>query len=174
MGYSAAFWMSLRPTFENQFDTGLDRAEDRPMNIRHQGPTPSPSPKPLGALHSASAVPVTSRRQPTMPRIAPNFNKMRYILFGLVTFATTVFASLVQPPYNNSKPPKMSLPIAYERAVVALGTDTNQFHCVSATITTEFSDEGWYFTFCSINHITMPKLIVVEFNGKVIIDGGDR
>ncbi len=68
----------------------------------------------------------------------------------------------------------MSLPMAYEKAVVALGTDTNQFHCISATITTEFPDDGWYFTFCSTNSSVVPKLIVVQFNGKIIFDNGLR
>ena len=88
--------------------------------------------------------------------------------------ATALYASLVQPPYDNSKTPKMSLPVAYGYAMSALGTDTNQFHCVSATITTEFPDDGWYFKFCSTNSKAWPKLIVVEFNGKVIFDSGDR
>lgn len=88
--------------------------------------------------------------------------------------ALTVYATIIGPPYDNSKPPKMLLPVAYEHAMSALGSDTNQFHCISANITAEFSDEGWYFTFCSTNSKAMPKLIVVEFNGKVIFDNGYR
>ena len=95
-------------------------------------------------------------------------------MLGLVAVVITAYASLIQPPYDKSKPPKMSLPVAYENAMVALGSDTNQFHCISASITTEFPDDGWYFTFCSTNSKTMPKLIVVEFNGKVIFDNGFR
>jgi hypothetical protein len=93
----------------------------------------------------------------------------------LLTFVGTIlYASYVSPPYDKSKQPGLSLPTGYEYAMTALGSDTNQFHCVSATITTEFSDDGWYFTFCSTNSKTMPKLIVVEFNGKVIFDNGLR
>jgi hypothetical protein len=51
----------------------------------------------------------------------------------------------------------------------------NQFHCVSASITTEFTAEGErYFTFFSTNSATEPKLIAVEFNGKVVFDNGWR
>jgi hypothetical protein len=35
-------------------------------------------------------------------------------------------------------------------------------------------DSEWYFTFCSTNSKTMPKLIAVGFNGKVIFDNGLR
>ena len=94
---------------------------------------------------------------------------------GLLLATTALYASLVLPPYNHSKPPGMALPAAYERAVMALGPDTNQFHCVSARITTDFTAEGeWYFTFCSTNDKVRSKLIAVEFNGKVIFDGGFR
>lgn len=95
-------------------------------------------------------------------------------MLALALAATTLYASLVAPPYDKSKPPGMTLPNAYEKAMVALGSETNQFHCVSATITTEFSDNGWYFTFCSTNSKVPSKLIVVEFNGKVIFDNGYR
>jgi hypothetical protein len=94
------------------------------------------------------------------------------LVLGLIT--TALYASLIQPSYDNSKPPRMPLPVAYASAMTALGTDTNQFHCVSATITTEFPDDGWYFTFCSTNSKSLPKFIAVEFNGKVIFDSGDR
>ena len=96
------------------------------------------------------------------------------VMLLLVLITTALYASFISPPYDKSKPPKMPLPIAYERAVTALGADTNQFHCISANVTTEFSDEGWYFTFCSTNSKIMPKLIVVEFNGKIIFDNGLR
>ena len=106
--------------------------------------------------------------------VAPRFMKTRYILLGLLVVSTAVFASFIQPPYNNSKPPTLSLPVAYQLAVVALGSATNQFHCVSATISTEFSDDAWYFTFCSTNSPPKQRWIVVEFNGKVIEDLGNR
>jgi hypothetical protein len=99
--------------------------------------------------------------------------KLILILFTALV-AVSLYASLIAPPYDKTKPPGISLPVAYERAIAALDSDTNQFHCVSATITTEFSSEGWYFTFCSTNSKVMPKLIVVEFNGKVIFDNGYR
>lgn len=92
-----------------------------------------------------------------------------------VLAALSAFASTILPPYDNTKPPGLSLPAAYDRALTALGSDTNQFHCLSATIGTEFAPEGeWHFSFCSTNSKVPPKLIVVEFSGKVIFDNGYR
>ncbi len=87
----------------------------------------------------------------------------------------TLLASIVLPPYNKSKPPSLPLPAAYERAISTLGAATNEFHCISANITTEFTPEGeWYFTFYSTNSNVAPKFIAVEFNGKVVFDNGFR
>ena len=96
-------------------------------------------------------------------------------MLSLAFIVTTLYASLVLPPYDKSKPPGITMPVAYECAMTALGSATNQFYCVSASITTEFTSEGeWHFTFCSTNSKAMPKLIVVEFNRKVIFDNGYR
>jgi hypothetical protein len=96
-------------------------------------------------------------------------------LLGLTAVVITVYAKIITPLYNKSKPPTMSLPVAYEHAVEALGSETNQLHCVSATVTDEFVSGGeWYFTFCSTNSKSTPKWIAVGFNGKVIFDHGDR
>lgn len=74
-------------------------------------------------------------------------------------------------PYNNAKPPTLSLPDAYERAVTALGPATNQFHCVSASIQTSFGTDGeWFFTFYSTNSQPKPKWVTVEFNGKIHVE----
>ena len=83
-------------------------------------------------------------------------------------FAEILFASPIIP-YNNSKPPGLSLPLAYGDAMMALGSATNQFHCVSANIATTFSPTGgWFFTFYSTN--STPKWVTVEFNGKTHIE----
>ena len=96
-------------------------------------------------------------------------------MFALAFIVTTLYASFVLPPYDKSKPPRLPLPVAYGCAVAALGTDTIQLHCVSASIATDFTAEGeWHFSFCSTNSKAMPKLIVVEFDGKVIFDNGLR
>jgi hypothetical protein len=97
------------------------------------------------------------------------------VLLGLIATAITMYATIIGPPYDKSKPPSMLLPAAYQCAVEALGADTNQFHCVSATVSNEFVSEGeWYFTFCSTNSKLSPKLIAVGFNGKIIFDNGYR
>ncbi len=84
------------------------------------------------------------------------------------------FADLIPlSGYDKTKPPGLSLPAAYECAMSALGSETNEYHCLDAKITTLFSSEGeWYFTFYSTNASATPKLIAVEFNGKVVFDHG--
>jgi len=100
--------------------------------------------------------------------------KMRSILLGLLGVSTAVFATIIGPPYDNSKPPTLVLPAAYQLAVLALGSATNQFHCISATISQEISAPAWYFTFCSTNNPPKQRWIVVEFGGKVFEDNGLR
>ena len=93
----------------------------------------------------------------------------------LICAATALYASLILAPYNKSLSPTLSLPAAYDSALIALGPMTNQFHCLSANVTTTFAPEGeWYFTFYSTNKSLPPKFVVVEFNGKVIFDNGLR
>jgi hypothetical protein len=88
--------------------------------------------------------------------------------FGAIT--TAVFATFITP-YGNAKPPSLSLPIAYERAMTALGVATNQFHCLSAQVTTDFGADGeWQFEFYSTNSPPRPKWVSVEFNGKIHIE----
>ncbi|HEY1716742.1 MAG TPA: hypothetical protein VGH42_00420 [Verrucomicrobiae bacterium] len=94
--------------------------------------------------------------------------KTKIILFTSLTLATIIFASPIIP-YKNSKPPSLLLPDAYERATAALGTATNQFHCISANVATSFSSDGeWFFTFCSTN--SKSKWVTVEFNGKTHVE----
>jgi hypothetical protein len=92
--------------------------------------------------------------------------KLSHALLILVASATVVFAHAIMP-YDNAKPPTMSLPVAYEQAIKALGSSTNQFHCISASISTWFGPPGWYFKFCTTN--TPPKYegVTVEFGGKI-------
>jgi len=96
--------------------------------------------------------------------------KTRYILLAVFASTTTLFASLVDW-YDNAKPPGISLPTAYALADTALDSATNQFHCVRATITTEFSGGAeWYFTFCTTNLPPTYKYVGVRFDGKVHVD----
>jgi len=88
----------------------------------------------------------------------------KYSLIGLIALAGTAFASLIMPPYDNSKPPKLSLPDAYQLAVVAMGSATDQYHCVGASITTDFGDPRWSFTSCSTNKQTRTKWMAVDFS----------
>jgi hypothetical protein len=98
--------------------------------------------------------------------------KIRHILLGLVALATAVFASSVVP-YDITKPPSLTLPVGYELAVSALGSATNQFHCISASIYTDAvvsPHGGWLFTFSSTNTPPKSKFVTVEFGGKVHVE----
>jgi hypothetical protein len=64
------------------------------------------------------------------------------LIFLLAAITTTLYASLVLPPYNKAKPPSILLPMAYEKAIAAHGSLTNQYHCISANVTTTFSPDG--------------------------------
>jgi hypothetical protein len=99
--------------------------------------------------------------------------KTRYILLGLVMLSAVVFAE-IGPPYDNSKPPPLPLPAAYQFAVVALGSATNEFHCVSASMTRDFGAPRWSFTFYSTNQPPRRKILTVDKAGKVQEDSGAR
>ena len=104
-----------------------------------------------------------------------NMKTVSALLMLLAITITVLYASIILPPYNKAKPPKLPLPAAYEHAIVFLGVMTNEFHCVAANVTTTFKPEGeWYLSFYSINSNTPPKFIVVEFDGKVVLDKGFR
>ena len=99
--------------------------------------------------------------------------KTRYILFCLVALAATVFAQVGgAPPYDNSKPPTLPLPAAYQFAFTALGPATNQLYCVGAHLTTDWGQPRWSFTFCSTNK--GQKIMTVDSGGKVQEDFGAR
>jgi len=93
----------------------------------------------------------------------------RLLIFLIIAvFSAVVFATFFIP-YNNAKPPSLALLLAYNKALDALGTEANRFHCVGAEIDTAFSKEGgWQFTFYSTNAV--PKWVTVEFNGKIHIE----
>src|ERR1700761_7708005 len=85
-----------------------------------------------------------------------NSMKMILTLIILSVFTTMMLAGIFPVSglsgYNNSKAPTLSLPDAYHRAIMALGDETNQFHCLKAEVTTIFSPAGeWSFTFYSTN-----------------------
>lgn len=83
----------------------------------------------------------------------------------------TLMNTLLPPPYDGRIPPPVSLGTAYNKAVLALGAATNQFHCVSATclnhLTSLGSSEGefhfgWTFVFLDTNGA--PKNVYVYFD----------
>jgi hypothetical protein len=95
--------------------------------------------------------------------------KTRYVLLSLITASTILFATPIVP-YDISKPPSLSLPAGYELALTALGSATNQFHCISANVSTDFGSPGWFFTFYSTNTPPRNKFVTVEFGGKIHVE----
>ena len=99
--------------------------------------------------------------------------KTRYILFASFAFAVAVFAMPLRwPRYDESKPPSLPLPAAYEKAMASLGQATNQYHCVRASVSNMLVRDGeWDFTFVTsiaTNGVPNIKEIGVYFDGTVI------
>jgi hypothetical protein len=96
--------------------------------------------------------------------------KLPHVFLILVVSATVVFAR-VMAPYLDAEPPSVSLPAGYELAVKALGSSTNQFHCIRAIVfgrgfTDATAGPGWSFTFCTTNTPPKYKWVAVGFDGK--------
>jgi hypothetical protein len=101
-------------------------------------------------------------------------NKSKSLLLVLLALALTSLASLVMPPFDTSKPPKLPLPDAYQFAMMAMGSATNEFHCAGASITTDFGNPRWSFMFCSTNKNKLTRWMTVDFSGKTQEDNGLR
>jgi hypothetical protein len=100
--------------------------------------------------------------------------KLSRTLLILMASATVVFARAIAV-YDNAKPPAMSLPAGYDLAVKALGSSTNQFHCISAGLggsgtSTVIDGPVWLFTFCSTNIPQKHKWVAVGFGGKTDVE----
>jgi len=73
----------------------------------------------------------------------------------------------------------MSLPGGYELAVKALGSSTNQFHCISGVIagsgfSTAIAGPTWFFTFCITNTPPKYKWVTVGFDGKIHVEDSQK
>jgi hypothetical protein len=93
---------------------------------------------------------------------------VRSKLTVLVVLGLVVVALAGDAPYDVRHPPRVSLPVAYAEALKALGTWTNQYHCVGASLTMMLSPQGgWMFSFCSTNG--RPKGVVVPFGERPFV-----
>jgi len=91
------------------------------------------------------------------------------LLFAIIGFSAVV-AYAADKIYDAKQAPSLPLPVAYERAMSALGSETNQWHCISASLTTMFCpDGGWKLGFCSTNS-DRPRSVIVPFNGTPIVE----
>jgi len=71
---------------------------------------------------------------------------------------------------DTKKPPSPTLPQAYEKAVDALGAQTNSFYCLSADARSISDSSGpteWHLIFYATNG--QLREVVVPSSGKVII-----
>ncbi len=75
------------------------------------------------------------------------------------------------PSYDETKPPSLPLPVAYEKAMASLGQATNQYHCVRVSVSNALVRDGeWDFTFTTstpTNGVPYYKYIEVYFDGTV-------
>ena len=119
-------------------------------------------------------------RQASFPRQAAlHFMKLPHLLLWLffLAFGSMLLIRAATPAlthYDNSKPPELALPAAYQLAATALGSDTNRLHCVGAGITMDFGAPRWSFTFYDTNTPPSGKCMTVDFGGKTQQDYGIR
>jgi hypothetical protein len=91
--------------------------------------------------------------------------KHSIIIFAMLTIVSSVaFATLWL--FDPKTAPTIPLPNAYGRAMTALGSATNEFHCTDA----KFNTPGtWFFSFYSTNGAL--KTVEVSTNSSKVVDG---
>ncbi|MEY4918011.1 MAG: hypothetical protein RL616_1924 [Verrucomicrobiota bacterium] len=78
------------------------------------------------------------------------YMKKSTTIIAILVFATgIVFA--VSPFTNPKVAPTIPLPVAYNKALTLLGSDTNSFHCVDAKWVTNYKE--WWFSFYNTNGV---------------------
>jgi hypothetical protein len=86
-----------------------------------------------------------------------------------------------EPLYDKKTPPNLSLSDAYALALAKLGSDTNQYYCISATCLEDIPvlpnegmhvQTGWTLDFSNTNGI--QKRVFVYFDKAACIDNGER
>ncbi len=102
--------------------------------------------------------------------------KTRYVLLAVFGLSSVVLASFIVP-YDFSEPPSLPLPVAYERVLTALGPLTNQYHCISAKVSSDYTGDAkngeWDFTFVTptpTNGTPRMKWVTIYFDGKIRFD----
>jgi len=90
--------------------------------------------------------------------------KTRFILLVLLAVSAILFAGPAVP-YDTTKQPSLSLPVAYELAAKTLGTATNQFYCSGAQLDTDFGKPMWSFSFSTTNTPQHFQSVWVYFDG---------
>ena len=95
--------------------------------------------------------------------------KTRYILLTLLLVSTALIAGPFVP-YDATKPPSLSLPVAYEIATKTLGSDTNRLYCSQAKLGTDFGRPMWSFQFSTTNTPAHFKSVWVYFDGTARLE----
>ncbi len=93
--------------------------------------------------------------------------KHSIIIFAVLTIVSSVaFATLWC--FDPKMPPTIPLADAYGRAMTALGSATNEFHCSDA----KFSIPGtWFFDFYNTNGAQKTVEVSTNSSSVVIVDG---
>jgi hypothetical protein len=80
------------------------------------------------------------------------------------------------PPYDGKTPPLLKIDEAYTKVLSALGSETNQYYCVSTTCMEQVPrsdvlgafDKGWKFEFSNTNGV--HERVLVYFDGATRIE----
>jgi hypothetical protein len=83
-------------------------------------------------------------------------------VFTLGILAAIAFGA--EKAYDLRRTPRITLPVAYEEAMRALGAATNKFYCVAAALADISPDGGWEMRFFTESGDGM--MVQVPFTGK--------
>jgi hypothetical protein len=131
----------------------------------------------LCPILAAAVVPLKQQAAPwramvlfTLRNISTTDMKRAIIILTVLILATGVVIAR-RMAWKDTDRPQLSLPDAYDCAITALGTSTNQFYCVRAGCLISRSPDGeWLFTFA--NSRGSYKSVFVFFDKTTRIEDG--
>lgn len=81
---------------------------------------------------------------------------------AVLCFAGVLYAAVV--PWDIKKAPPINIAEGYRKAVVALATTPNNYHCIGAEI---YDGGEWLYHF--VSSTGADRWVAVEFDGKVAV-----
>ena len=76
--------------------------------------------------------------------------------------------------YDGGTPPPVSLPEAYQIALIHIGPATNSFYCLSASCVDDKGHRGWTFTFGNTNGQRGRVIVYFTKGVSPMLPGGGR